>query len=933
MATGATPVSTEFRLPLGLAAGTYTVAVVTNGVASTGVSLTTPDVAGDAAPTVATAAAVSQSSVVGTTTNLSVLGADTDGGGEPNLIYTWAITTSPTGISSPSFSVNGTNAAKNTTVTFHNVGTYVFSVTIIDASGLSVSSSVSVTATQTLTSMKVTPAVANLTAGQTQQFTATGLDQFGNSMSAQPTFTWSMVSGGGSVSTGGLYASPASGTIATISATTGSLSATSSIYVVSLPWVSADVGTTALTGSCFDSSGTFTVNGEGSDIWGTADDFHYVYRNLAGEGTIIARVASQTNTAGWAKAGVMIRESTAAGAAHAMMVITPSNGTAFQYRPSTGASSSNSNTGGRVAPYWVKLVRSSNLIRGYSSTNGTTWTQQSSATITMTGSTALIGLAVDSADTTLLSTAVFDNISLMAAQNDTLVVNPGVASTVNVLANDTGPSGATLTVSAFTQGLKGTVVNNGNGVLQYTPQSTAVGADSFSYTVSDGLGDTATATVNVTINGLQVYYKFEEGTGTSTADATGSALSASLSATTWTTGVEGSGGLSFASSSTSHATIPALNLNTNTATITAWVKRNGTQNSFSGLVFSRAGTTTSGLHFGNTNELRYTWNGLSSTYNYNSGLTVPDAQWTFVALVISPTNAKFYMQPLGGAMQTATNAVTNTASAFDGVTMIGQDTNSSTRCFNGTMDEVRIYNTSLNATQIAALATATPTVATAAASTPNPITSFTTTLSALGVSTIYNESALTYTWSATSIPSGAAAPLFSANGTNAAKSVTATIYQSGTYTFLVTIADTSGATVTSSINVTANLSTYDNWRGQNFSANATNNLISGPAADPDSDGSTNLLEYALNTSPTTVNPNPIVTDLETMSSQKYLRLTIPKNPSATDLTYTVEVSPDLVNWSSAGPIVEMNTSTQLIVRDNVATSSGRRFMRLRVTQP
>jgi len=801
--TGASTQTTEFTLPLNLPAGTYSVVVIASGIPSAAATLTTPDTAGDAAPTVATAASATPGSITGLTTALAVLGADSDGGGEPNLTYTWTTTTAPSGVSTPSFSINGTNDAKSTTATFKHAGSYTFTVTITDLSGLSTTSSVSVTVSQTLTGVTVSPATANLTAGQTQQISATGQDQFGVNMTAQPSFTWAVVSGGGSVSATGLYTSPGSGTLASVSAsTTGPLSASASVAVVSAPWVSADVGSVALTGSAYDGSGTFTVNGEGSDIWGTADQFHYVYRNLGGDGTIIARVVSQQNTAGWAKAGVMMRESNAAGAAHAMMVITPSNGTAFQYRPTTGASSTNSNTGGRAAPYWVKLVRSGSTITGYSSVNGTTWTQQSSATVTMTGSTALVGLAVDSANTASLCAATFDSISLMAAQNDALSVNPGVAGTVNVVSNDTGPNGTTLSVSAFTQGTRGAVTNLGGGVLQYTPQTGQMGVDTFTYTVSDGIGDTATATVSVVINGLQAAYKFDEGSGTTSADVTGDPYTCTLAGATWTTGLQGTGALSFAGASTSIATIPAMNLNTNTMTITGWVKRNGTQNSSAGVVFCRAGTTASGLLFGSANELRYNWNNASATYNFNSGLVPPNGQWTFVALVVTPTNGTLYMQPQGGSMQSATNTAANVADAFDGVTTFGQDTSSSTRCFNGALDEVRIYNTSLNAAQIAALATASPTVATAAAAAPGTVAASSTALSVLGASNVFAESALTYTWAATTLPTGASAPTFSANGTNAAENATATFMQAGGYVFTVTIADSGGGTVTSTVPVT-----------------------------------------------------------------------------------------------------------------------------------
>ena len=67
---------------------------------------------------------------------------------------------------------------------------------------------------------------------------------------------------------------------------------------------------------------------------------------------------------------------------------------------------------------------------------------------------------------------------------------------------------------------------------------------------------------------------------------------------------------------------------------------------------------------------------------------------------------------------------------------------------------------------------------------------------------------------------------------------------------------------------------------------------------------------------------------------KILRLSIPKNPDATDVTFTVEACSDLTSWSSVGLVIETNTSTQLTVRDNVPSGPGvQRFMRVKVTRP
>ena len=176
----------------------------------------------DAAPTVASPAAAVPSTVTGTTTSLSVLGADADGGGEPNLTYTWAASDLPTGASPPTFSVNGSNAAQSTTATFSQAGSYQFTVTITDLGGLSTTSSVSVTVNQTLTTITVSPATANVGSDQTQQFAAVAYDQFGAALASQPAYTWSVSSGGGSISSSGLYTAPYASGSASVQAAAGS---------------------------------------------------------------------------------------------------------------------------------------------------------------------------------------------------------------------------------------------------------------------------------------------------------------------------------------------------------------------------------------------------------------------------------------------------------------------------------------------------------------------------------------------------------------------------------------------------------------------------------------------------------------------------------------------------------------------------------------
>ena len=96
-----------------------------------------------------------------------------------------------------------------------------------------------------------------------------------------------------------------------------------------------------------------------------------------------------------------------------------------------------------------------------------------------------------------------------------------------------------------------------------------------------------------------------------------------------------------------------------------------------------------------------------------------------------------------------------------------------------------------------------PTVVTPASATPSPVSGTTANLSVLGGDSA-GESTLTYTWAVTTLPSGAAQPTFSANGTHAAQDSTVTFSEAGNYTFQVTITDPSNRTATSSVNVSVN---------------------------------------------------------------------------------------------------------------------------------
>jgi len=119
-----------------------------------------------------------------------------------------------------------------------------------------------------------------------------------------------------------------------------------------------DIGAPSPTGSGIYDVGTdtYTVAGGGADIWGTSDQFHYLSKSFAGNGSITARVTSVTNTNVWAKAGPMFRDGTAANAAFADVVATPGSGVSFQWR-AAGGSPGFAQVTGITAPVWLRLIR------------------------------------------------------------------------------------------------------------------------------------------------------------------------------------------------------------------------------------------------------------------------------------------------------------------------------------------------------------------------------------------------------------------------------------------------------------------------------------------------------------------------------------------------------------------------------------------------
>jgi hypothetical protein len=156
----------------------------------------------------------------------------------------------------------------------------------------------------------------------------------------------------------------------------------------------------------------FTVAGEGADIFGTSDQFNYVYQPTSGNGTIVARVTSQNDVGSTnAKAGVIWKASTAAGSPYILIETGPGGVAKVQYNFSGSISTSTY----AFPNVWMKLVRSAGLFSAYLSPDGVTWTSfLANKSLPTIPAAATVGIFECSHHPGSLGTATFDNVSFTA---------------------------------------------------------------------------------------------------------------------------------------------------------------------------------------------------------------------------------------------------------------------------------------------------------------------------------------------------------------------------------------------------------------------------------------------------------------------------------------------------------------------------------------
>ncbi|MBI3448913.1 MAG: hypothetical protein HY049_08375 [Acidobacteria bacterium] len=188
------------------------------------------------------------------------------------------------------------------------------------------------------------------------------------------------------------------------------------------PWCHLDVGGPfTVPGSATYSSGTFTVNGTGTNIYQYADGFHYVFQSYTGDFEFVTKFESLSQPLySEPLGGVMVRESVAADSRFVFAYQVPA-GTGpgsgakvgVEFRSLNGGYTENGlNLQGLSFGRFLRYVRVKDEITLYVSSDGVTWTWIDGVNLINLPSTVLVGMAVVSEDANNISTGIFTNVSL-----------------------------------------------------------------------------------------------------------------------------------------------------------------------------------------------------------------------------------------------------------------------------------------------------------------------------------------------------------------------------------------------------------------------------------------------------------------------------------------------------------------------------------------
>jgi TolB protein len=177
---------------------------------------------------------------------------------------------------------------------------------------------------------------------------------------------------------------------------------------------SDDVGNPPLKGSAeFDSSGgQYKITGSGTDIWGKADQFHYVWKEVSGNLSITATAKFLTDGIGHRKAVIMLRKSLDADSPFIHLAIHGDGTPSVQFRNTRGDNTNTVDFPIEGPGTWkLKLVRQGTTITVWIAKDGASL-RELGHTVNQLGSPILVGLGVSSHTQEAINTVLFSDVSV-----------------------------------------------------------------------------------------------------------------------------------------------------------------------------------------------------------------------------------------------------------------------------------------------------------------------------------------------------------------------------------------------------------------------------------------------------------------------------------------------------------------------------------------
>ncbi|WP_235294224.1 LamG-like jellyroll fold domain-containing protein [Portibacter lacus] len=158
-------------------------------------------------------------------------------------------------------------------------------------------------------------------------------------------------------------------------------------------------------------------------------------------------------------------------------------------------------------------------------------------------------------------------------------------------------------------------------------------------------------------------------------------------------GIESLPGSALRTNNNNYLIVPAIGLETNEISFSTWVKREGTTKDNAGLFTMRRFANTTGLSISSSGEVKYMWDQVE--LGIPTGLKIEKSKWTHVAMTVSPTELRVYVDGIEKVFAGNYSPV-----IFDKDLLIGKDINSYIYYFNGYFDEFSVYDKTLSTAEV-----------------------------------------------------------------------------------------------------------------------------------------------------------------------------------------------------------------------------------------